>query len=153
MGTNILNMLVGQIKEAADPGQKRQELLAELLNLSGDAPEPQREAIQRAMDTLRATPDRQEGEKPPALSLRALLVDARVLLLERKTPQEPALQELINQWNAWCRENPADANVTGERFQELSQALKQVDAEFEKEWRKQVVRSYPNLDRVVRGEQ
>ncbi|HEY5914001.1 MAG TPA: sigma-70 family RNA polymerase sigma factor [Verrucomicrobiae bacterium] len=152
MGTNVLGMLVGQVKQSADPGQKRQELLAELLTLWGNAPEPQRGPIQRAMDTLQATRDQQDGKEPPALSLRALLVDGRVLLLEQKTTKEPALHELFNQWDAWYRANPTEDKVTCERFQELSQAINQVDSEFHKAWLKQVSETYPNLDRVIGGE-
>jgi RNA polymerase sigma factor (sigma-70 family) len=152
MSTNVLSMLVGQIKHAEDPGQKRQELMAELLTLWGNAPEPQPGPIQQAIDTLRATMNRNEGEKPPVPSLRALLVDGRVLLLDQKTTSGPALQELFNQWDAWYRENPKDSEVTAERLSELSQAIEQLDPEFQKAWMKQVLNSYPNLDRVIRGE-
>jgi len=152
MGTNVLRMLVEQVKTAADPIQKRQELLTELLTLWGNAPDPQREAIQQAITALRAMPDREEGEKPPALSLRALLSDGRVLLLDHKTTNELALHDLFNEWDAWYREHPADSSMTRERFSELSQAIKKVDADFQEAWLKQVLKSYPNLDRVVRGE-
>jgi RNA polymerase sigma factor (sigma-70 family) len=102
---------------------------------------------------LRTSPDHEAGQKPPALSLQALLVDGRSLLLEQQATNASALEELFNQWNAWYREHPTESAVTPERFAELSRAIQQADAAFHKTWLKQVVKSYPNLDRVVRGEQ
>jgi hypothetical protein len=150
-GSNFLNALVGQVKDAPDPKAKRNELLTQLTTLWGNAPPEQRDAIAKAMDAIQSVPDRQEEPKPPPLMLDALLWDARSALTFDRTTNRLRLYELFDQWQAHYASHPAESSVSGRGFGELSESIEQIDPEFHAKWLKEVLRAHPNLDRVIKG--
>lgn len=56
---------------------------------------------------------------------------------------------ILDQWDTYYRANPRESTLTTERFQELSSSLSQIDTNFNALWMQQVLKNYPNLDRVI----
>ena len=154
-GSDLLNALVGSVKDAPDPKQKRSELLTQLLTLWGSAPPEQREAIAKAIAAIQSVPDRKaepEAEpKPPPVMLETLVGEARGMLALNQTTNRFRLYELFDQWQDYCASHPAESSVTSPRFRQLSESITQINADFHAAWLKEVLRLNPGLDRVVKG--
>lgn len=154
MGSDRLNFLVGQVKEAPDPKEKRKELLTQLLTLWGNAPPKQRDAIAKAMSAIQSVPDPVEETKepkPPPVTLDGLVLEAIGVLAPNQTTNRLRLYELFDQWQAYYASHPAESSVSGPRFRELSESIEQIDPDFHAKWLEEVLRVNPNLDRVVNG--
>ncbi len=150
--TNMLRSLAGQIYEATDPTAKRKEIMEQLMNLWAKAPAEHRDAIQLAMEQLRALPEPPAPKKPVPVSMRSLLADVRVVLLDPATGKRPPVEEFCNEQEQWYRDHAVDSEVTVERLAALSASLKQLDPGFQEAWLKEIVRHNPGLDRTLRGE-
>jgi hypothetical protein len=87
------------------------------------------------------------GPEPSSPPLLGLTLDARVLLIDYPTPDKSRLETLLSEWDNYYRSIPGYAAVTTERFNELSQTIEKLDTNFHALWLKEILRSYPNLDR------
>lgn len=150
--SNLISSLVDQIKRAEDPRRERGLVISNLLGVWERAPANQRANVQQAIDKLQAAPAHQERPRPAEISMRALLVTGRVLLLELEPKTTSALDNLFSQWDAWYREHPAESTATPQKLSELTTSIAKLDPVFQKAWSAKVLQEHPNLDRVTRGE-
>jgi RNA polymerase sigma factor (sigma-70 family) len=150
--SNLLSSLVDQIKRAEDPARERGLVISNLLGVWEKAPANQRANVQQAIDKLQAAPAQRERPRPAEISMRALLVTGRVLLLELEPKNTRTLDELFSQWDAWYREHPAESTATTQRLSDLTASIAKADPVFQKTWSARVLQENPNLDRIIRGE-
>ena len=81
--------------------------------------------------------------------MASLALDARIMLVDSDNPNRDKLENILNEFQMQYRQKPGDANVTTERYGVLSEAIRGIDPEFQALWRKQVLKNYPWLDRVL----
>jgi RNA polymerase sigma factor (sigma-70 family) len=88
-----------------------------------------------------------QPQEPPADSrptaLVSLILDARVLLVEHNISNREKIEAALRPFEA------PGSSVTPENYASLSKALRDIDPQFEDEWRKTVAINYPWLDRVL----
>ncbi|HKS37593.1 MAG TPA: hypothetical protein VJW76_10415, partial [Verrucomicrobiae bacterium] len=119
------------------------------------ASESQRAAVQNAIDAVRQLDPSikpEETERRP-LPMANLAMDARVMLVDSDNPNRDKLESTLNEFQIQLLQKPGDANVTPERFRVLSEAIRGIDPAFQSAWRKQVLKNYPWLDRVLPREE
>ena len=83
------------------------------------------------------------------MAMMMLVLDARILLQDGNNPNENRLERALDEFHMQHIRNVTDANVTTERYRVLSAAIRDIDPEFQTQWRKQVLKNYPWLDRVL----
>jgi hypothetical protein len=154
-GPVLLESLISTIQHNSDPDKAKADLIGALEQSLDRASGEQRTAIQNAIDAIRQTdisPKEAETERPP-VSMISLVLDARILLQDGNNPNEERLERALDDFHSQHIRNVADASVNTERYRVLSEAIRGIDAQFHTAWRKQVLKNYPWLDRVLTPEE
>lgn len=96
--------------------------------------------------------DNPEGKTtPPIPSPASLLVNARVLLTDISHPQEAAIERALDhffeQRGTTIGQAPASIGQWLEHYAALSSSLREIDPNFQRQWRQSLLKSTPWLDR------
>jgi RNA polymerase sigma factor (sigma-70 family) len=154
-GPALLQGLVSSLAGNPEPEKAKEVLLAHLEQAMAQASDSQRAAIEAAIEKVRQTdtsPKETEPERP-ALPLANLVLDARVLLVDSDNPNRNKLEQVLGEFQDQHIQGVTNSGVTAERFAELARSLRNIDPEFQKAWRKQVLLNYPGLDRILPPEE
>lgn len=154
-GPALLDSLISVIKNRVEPEKARESLVSLLEKELQQASESQRAAVQSAIDAVRlmdTSANSEVTEKPP-MPMTQLVLHARLMLQEGNNPNESRLERALDEFHMQHVRNVTDANVTTERYRVLSAAIRDIDPEFQAQWRKQVLKNYPWLDRVLQPEE
>src|SRR5439155_5143147 len=150
-GPAVRDSFISGIKKSPEPEKSRESLVSMLEQALAQAPESQRAAVQGAIDAVRqldTSIKAEETERRP-VAMMSLALDARVMLVDSDNPNRDKLESIVNEFQIQYLQKPGDANVTPERYRVFSEAIRGIDPEFQKAWRKQVLLNYPELDRIL----
>jgi hypothetical protein len=83
------------------------------------------------------------------VALVNLTLDARVMLVEHENPNHERIEGVLREFDGPGAVPDTKTPVTRENYAKLSSALREIDPQFEAEWRKTVAINYPWLDRTL----
>jgi RNA polymerase sigma factor (sigma-70 family) len=83
---------------------------------------------------------------PVEVPFANLVLDARVLLVDKPHPKEKEFERVLEQLNAIGNEPISAVN-----FGRIKTELRRIDPDFANEWEVQIYKQYPWLDRVAKG--
>ncbi|MBI4662042.1 MAG: sigma-70 family RNA polymerase sigma factor [Verrucomicrobia bacterium] len=151
-GASLIQGFVSSIQESLEPEKARETLAEHLQQVLAEASPGQRGAVEQALEAVRRaeTSTKPSGAERPLLPISSLILDARVMLVqdggERRSDK---LEHLLNELQKQYLGAKSKTSVTAERFEALAKAIGEIDPQFQAEWRKEVLRNYPWLDRMV----
>lgn len=134
------------------PVEAKEAFITSLQAELARAPETQRAALTKAIELVRAMPAALEP-RSRTISAGNLTLDARVLLVQVENPNSERIFELLRRVDEERMRTDPRATITAENFTQLANALREIDPGFESEWRKSVLLSYPELDRILPREE
>jgi RNA polymerase sigma factor (sigma-70 family) len=154
----LVEGLVSSIKGSSEPEKTKESFLTQLEQMFVNAPENQRVAIQNVIHAVRQTDSsiKSEETRRRPVAMASLALDARIMLVDSDNPNRDKLENILNEFQIQYLQkggDGGDANVTTERYRALSETIRGIDPEFQTRWRKQVLKNYPWLDRVMPPEQ
>jgi hypothetical protein len=88
-------------------------------------------------------------EKPRnAVPMGNLVLDARILLIDRPVSGQESFAQALNAWQAHYSNRDPAPMATRENLEQFSDFLRELDPGFHQDWRVQVLKTYPWLDRL-----
>ncbi|MCI0536005.1 MAG: hypothetical protein L0Z50_12335 [Verrucomicrobiales bacterium] len=149
--SDFVQALTGSLGAGQTAEQARESLLSGLEAELARAPEEQRAALTKAIKLVRETPAEVEEEPVHArpLALGNLTLDARVLLVDGENPNRVKIEQVLTEFDDRRLQAGDKPKVTAENYSALSQALWEIDPQFQGEWRKTILKNYPWLDRIL----
>jgi RNA polymerase sigma factor (sigma-70 family) len=157
--SGLLDAVKFELGQSADsnPEAIREAMLAQFFE--GIHPEEatgeQRVAIEEIIAAVRAADLRAAPEEAPptrSLPMTALVLDARILLVESASAHEAQMEQVLNGFQSHYQSGTGESQVTPERFEELSGMIREMDPVFHAAWRQQIFKTYPWLDRLLPAE-
>jgi len=150
-GPVLLQGLISNVTDSSEPEKAKEIWLVHLEQAMTQATDSQRAAIEAAIEKVRQTDTSLKTAEAgrPGLPLANLVLDARVLLVDSDNPNSKALEQSLEEFQNQHIQGVTNSGVTAERFAELSSLLQKIDPEFQAAWRRQVLRNYPGLDRIL----
>ena len=152
--SDFVQALTGSLGAGPNAEHARESLLSSLETELARAPEDQRAALTKAIKFVRETPAEAEEEPVHArpLALGNLTLDARVLLVDGENADRSKIEEVLAEFDGRRLQTGSKPKVTAENYSALSQALWEIDPQFQGEWRKAILKNYPWLDRILPAE-
>jgi hypothetical protein len=110
-------------------------------------------APERSTNALALLPgDPTEGNSP-SLLLANLTLDARFLLEEKGSAHRQQIEAALQSFDDERFRSDPKMRLTAEKYARLAEALRQIDPEFQAEWREVLQQNYPGLDAVLPHEE
>ena len=132
--------------------KQREPLLAKLeLEMQSGSVE-EKATFRRAAELVRTTPEttsEEESAPPKPTDIRNLPLAARVVLSDEHNAKESQIEEAIEQFESEKIQTGVFPAVTKESAEAFAKILEEVDPAFCRQWREQVLKDQPWLDRVM----